>query len=249
MSTPLFWTRGGISRGREEVDVPPHPHHIHWKEVLEPVTDPLIRRCQEAFGLEEEEDRHAAAAPAASTSWWDRLLNYAAGLEPSSGLSSSTLQSDEIVFLPTTCLHFLEVLHAARPYHTLLAADFSGLPDVLLPGRNAPLVSGRAHGHHVDHDTLLVPWGTSDIFFPTDFDRLAKMYRHVNSKHEGSPEVEVSASHTTSGEFMSRMGRSKVFTLRQFTTTKSGYNPLLHDFHNTRVFCGSVRPKRVGWDQ
>ena len=45
------------------------------------------------------------------------------------------------VYLPTGALQFLEALARARPRHLLIAADFDHLPDVTMPGLNAPLVS------------------------------------------------------------------------------------------------------------
>lgn len=32
-------------------------------------------------------------------------------------------------------------------------------------------------GRNIDHNTLFVPWGTADIFFPTDFDALCRLYK------------------------------------------------------------------------
>jgi hypothetical protein len=73
-----------------------------------------------------------------------------------------------VAFLPTRALALLDALHAARPRHTLVAADFDALPDVRVPGLGAPLVSGRAGpGVPRDYDSVLVPWGSADIFFPT----------------------------------------------------------------------------------
>ncbi len=47
------------------------------------------------------------------------------------------------MWLPTACCAFLELLHDLRPNHSLMAADFDRLPDVRLPGRNAPLVAEK----------------------------------------------------------------------------------------------------------
>lgn len=32
----------------------------------------------------------------------------------------------------------------------------------------------QAEGRNTDHDSILVPWGSADIFFPTDFDALVR---------------------------------------------------------------------------
>lgn len=82
------------------------------------------------------------------------------------------------MYLPTSSLALLDALHSVRPSHTLIAADFDALPDVQVPGINAPLVSSRtSQGQAQDHDTVFVPWGSADIFFPTDFDVLATLYK------------------------------------------------------------------------
>lgn len=39
----------------------------------------------------------------------------------------------------------LEVLHGALPKMSLIASDFSYLPDVKIPGERAPLVSTKVH--------------------------------------------------------------------------------------------------------
>ena len=48
---------------------------------------------------------------------------------------------DHIRYLPTACLALMDLLHTTRPHHTLIAADFNTLPDVVIPGTCAPLVS------------------------------------------------------------------------------------------------------------
>ena len=49
--------------------------------------------------------------------------------------------ADEAAFLPTGALQLFRTLRAARPNHVLFAADFDSLPDVRIPGVNAPLVA------------------------------------------------------------------------------------------------------------
>ena len=51
------------------------------------------------------------------------------------------MRSEEEIFLPTRAAMLLEALVAARPCHNLVFADFHALPDVTLPGLNAPLVA------------------------------------------------------------------------------------------------------------
>jgi hypothetical protein len=168
-------------------------------------------------------------------------------------------------------LQLLELLHAVLPQHTLIAADFDALPDVVVPGRNAPLVSGReGAGVTVDFDTVLVPWGAADIFFPTDFDGLASLYAAAadsgpqlhaaeaaavaaaeatpgskagrNSKQQrqaGAASSAVSCSHSPTAEFMAAFAEAKQ------TRLLSGYNPMVQDWQNTRVFVGQSGKGKV----
>lgn len=55
----------------------------------------------------------------------------------------------EVLWLPTACLALLDVLHAVRPNHSLIAADFDVLPGVLVPGRSAPLVAEKVRGSNL----------------------------------------------------------------------------------------------------
>ena len=55
-------------------------------------------------------------------------------------LSEAYSESTEI-FLPTKAVMMFESLLKAFPTHTLLMADFHQLPDVSIPGKNAPLVA------------------------------------------------------------------------------------------------------------
>lgn len=54
----------------------------------------------------------------------------------------------EAVFLPTGSLQLLDTLHAMRPRHHMVAADFDHLPEVVIPGRNAPLVASTVREQH-----------------------------------------------------------------------------------------------------
>jgi hypothetical protein len=154
----------------------------------------------------------------------------------------------DVAFLPTRALALLDALHAARPRHTLIAADFDGLPDVRIPGANAPLVSGRAGpGVPRDYDSILAPWGAADIFFPTDFEALGRMYvasaeaaaaagkggrRREGSRGGGGTRPQF--QHMRTAQFVQALGLSRA------TQTLSGWNPLLQDWPNTRVFLGSA---------
>ena len=52
--------------------------------------------------------------------------------------------SEKAIFLPTKAAILLQTLQAARPNHHLVMADFTSLPDVVIAGRQAPLVTSKA---------------------------------------------------------------------------------------------------------
>lgn len=99
-------------------------------------------------------------------------------------------------------------------------------------------------GTTVDHGTYLVPRGTADIFFPTDFSLLCRLYRAAAAVAGGPPErgpdaagaahPMVAAEHLGTAEFMLRWAPSAAAT-----RTASGYNPLLEDYSNSAFFLGS----------
>eukprot|EP00798_Chlamydomonas_sp_ICE-L_P003189 gene3189-13203_t len=134
-----------------------------WEEKLEPLSDPLIQRCIDTvYSPQTLEDKMDTRL--------NKLLDFL--------LANDSVQDskEEIVFVPTASLAFLDVLHNVRPNHSLIAADFDKLPHVQVPGTNAPLIAEKVGGENIDHPTIYVPWGKADIFFPTDFDALGRMY-------------------------------------------------------------------------
>ncbi len=118
-------------------------------------------------------------------------------------------------------------------------------------------MSGRAGpGVPRDYGSLLVPWGAADIFFPTDFEALGRLYAAsaahaaaARSSGGGSSSSSgggskgggrrgsgpaVSYRHLTTAQFVQALGLSR------HTQTLSGWNPLLQDFTNTRVGIAST---------
>eukprot|EP00884_Botryococcus_braunii_P011350 jgi/Botrbrau1/20215/Bobra.31_1s0012.1 len=181
------------------------------REVLEPVSDGLIRRCLETGDWNQRKP------------FWHRLLDYAAGEEGS--------DDDHVLFLPTGCQQLLETLHDARPVHCLVCVDFDRLPDTQIPGRNAPLVATTEKGGTTDHATPYVARGSADIFFPTDFNMLGRMYEAAG-KRVGASSSDMASQHMKSREFMKRYANLVE------TTVSGGYNPLLQDYENTSFFIG-----------
>ena len=84
--------------------------------------------------------------------------------------------------------------------------------------------------------------GTSDIFFPTDFTQLQKMYEAIRlslSDTRSMPQSD--GTHRLEGgcrgEAIVCMSRDflESFADTKSTTTRSGYNPLLEDYANTSI--------------
>lgn len=222
-----------------------HQQQPQYADLLLPATDLLIQRCLQALHLSGSTGSSSAAGSDGFASWLHRAL----------GLENDQASQDN-VWLPTRCMQLLETLHAAVPRHTLIAADFDALPDIKLAGKNAPLVSGRLEGGTVqDYSSVLVPWGSADIFFPTDFDGLSQLYQasagmaadssapaavvgaagwQQQQQQHGQGQRQVTSSHSSTAEFMSAFAESKQ------TRTLSGYNPLLQDWPNTRIFMGQA---------
>ncbi|BBN09643.1 hypothetical protein MPTK1_4g21440 [Marchantia polymorpha subsp. ruderalis] len=178
-------------------------------EISKPLQDDLIIRCLEAM----------KGDPAQSRSVTRTLKNMVVKL----------LNASELLWIPTGCLKLLETLHSARPNMTLIASDFSLLPDVRLAGEGAPLVSSKKGGVNKDHATYLEAKGHTDIFFPTDFSVLQKL-DHLCSAANGNTKTSRRSSVVNSAQFMD------LFADTGKTLTRDGYNPLLEDFSNTKFY-------------
>jgi hypothetical protein len=92
---------------------------------------------------------------------------------------------------------------------------------------NAPIVSKKLKKAHEkkDFDSYLVDQGEADIFFPTNFELLKKMYSGVCKKK---------AVYMKTHEFVSEFAKEK------WAETQSGYNPLKEDFLNTSFFLTEI---------
>jgi hypothetical protein len=124
-------------------------------------------------------------------------------------------------FVPTGALQFLARVFAGAPRPRLFLADFSQLPRPEgATAANAPLVAAADR----DLDSYLDAQGDADIFFATDFDWLSRAYA-------SSGGVGAVAAAAPPAEFFVRAP-----DLAAATSTRSGYNPLLEDFWNTRIF-------------
>ncbi|GAB4824262.1 hypothetical protein N2152v2_011308 [Parachlorella kessleri] len=212
-----------------------------FEEVLQPATDPLILRCLDAFEQQPASEASSGGGPAWTLPPLQRWLDALLVGDP----------EGEAVYLPTGCLQLLDTLHRVRPRHHLIAADFDALPEVIIPGQNAPLVATTVGGQTTDHRTYLVPKGTADIFFPTDFSLLARLYQEAAQRAKRGPQHSLDgpkagagsssaaqqarrAQHMKTADFMRRFAAGEA----AMAQTQSGYNPLLEDYTNTSVFLG-----------
>ncbi|XP_043707596.1 uncharacterized protein LOC122656955 [Telopea speciosissima] len=185
---------------------------LQISEIYKPLEDPLIKRCVEIIGLDKDQ-------ASATRSIWSKVF-------PKPRRS----------WLPTGCLRLLEVLHGALPKMSIIASDFSYLPDVKIAGERAPLVSTKKDGSSLDHSSYLDAKGDADIFFPTDF-WLLELIDHYCSGwktlHKDDPSKQGRKRRTITLDTASFM---EEFGLPSKTRTKDGYNPLLDDFKNTKVY-------------
>jgi hypothetical protein len=111
---------------------------------------------------------------------------------------------------------------------------------VVIPGARAPLVaSQRGGGTTMDHASYLLPRGAADIFFPTDFSLLRALAADARARAGGS-----SAASAAGGA--GRSMRTSDFLIEALSPGRewrscaaaSGFNPLLVEFPNTRVYLG-----------
>lgn len=210
MQTAVSLDSSHVAKGGRMEDGP-------WVEQLEALEDPLLIRCLTATyvkpTLEQRLDKGILDKDVAQRR-----------------------EVGEVLWCPTGGMSLLEVLHRERPNHSLILADFDFLPEVRIPGKNAPLVAEKVGGRKVDHDTLFVPWGTADIFFPTDFDALGRIYRAAAESVWGAgrdPSMfKQSISHYHQGAVMKR------YKEMARTATIGSFNPMIDDFLNMRLWFG-----------
>ncbi|XP_047336738.1 protein arginine methyltransferase NDUFAF7 homolog, mitochondrial isoform X2 [Impatiens glandulifera] len=107
-------------------------------ELYKPIEDPLILRCMEIMDMDKDRTNQESKITSSARSIWAKVF-------PKPGRC----------WLPTGCLNLLEVLHAALPKMSLIASDFSFLPDVKVHGDRAPLVSTKKDGSSKDYNSYL----------------------------------------------------------------------------------------------
>lgn len=139
-------------------------------------------------------------------------------------------------WLPTGCLKLMEALHSSLPNMSLIASDFSYLPDVRIPGVRAPLVSAKIDGYTVDYDSYLDAKGDADIFFPTDFWLLERIDHYCSGWLKTCQKIPPKERKKRRTITLDTSAFMEEFGLPSKTRTKDGYNPLLDDFKNTKFY-------------
>ncbi|KAG1330828.1 Protein arginine methyltransferase NDUFAF7 [Cocos nucifera] len=202
------WMEVWLEQGQDSLQI---------SEVYKPLQDPLVMQCVKIIGMD--------------NGGQSRLISA------SRDILSKVFPKPRRAWMPTGCLKLLEVLHWALPKMSLIASDFSYLPDVSIPGDRAPLVSSKRHGCTVDHNNYLDAKGDADIFFPTDFWLLERIDHHcsgwLNEQTESKSFKPVKKRRTITLDTAAFM---EEFGLPTKTRTKDGYNPLLDDFRNTKFY-------------
>ena len=169
---------------------------------------------------------------------WGRAVLRAGRDRTERGAPASQAFRD--VFVPTGAVAFFQTLKRCFPSPRLLVADYDelpasdaavastlGMPGALFGVMNAPIVAGR----NGDYATFLVPQGSADIFFPSDFARLCEAFEAIVGG-------DAKATHEKSRAFLARCPDAV-----KATTTQSGFNPMLEDWDNTSVLRVQAPPK------
>ncbi|EYU32661.1 hypothetical protein ABFS82_14G034700 [Erythranthe guttata] len=187
-------------------------------ELYKPLEDPLITSCMEILDISKDGSTRGSMAGSFAKNIWAKIF-----------------PSPRKCWLPTGSLKLLQVLHGALPKMSLIASDFSYLPDVRIPGERAPLVSSKKDGKSSDLNSYLDAKGEADIFFPTDFWLLERIDHHcsVKLKPRDISSKKGKKRRTLTLDTSSFM---EEFGLPTKTRTKDGYNPMLDDFKNTKFY-------------
>lgn len=184
------------------------------KEILVPISDPLIA---EVLGYYKDFAKDNLNNEM-KKNFWEKMITW-----------QFSKKQPKSLFLPTYCLKMLRFVRDTLPNHHLIISDFDLLPRDRnnLNGIYAPIVSKKLRLSHEkkDFDSYLVEPGEADIFFPTDFELLKKIYKGVCKKK---------AVTLKTHEFVSEFAKEK------WGETRSGYNPLKEDFLNTAFFVTDI---------
>ncbi|KAG0185091.1 hypothetical protein DFQ28_009968 [Apophysomyces sp. BC1034] len=155
-------------------------------------------------------------SPVLSSRLWNRLLR---SLQMGPKLTRPE-------YIPTKLFQLLGTLKDHFPNHRLVLSAFSTLPDTI-DGVDAPVVQTRYKNRIVPCSTYMVQPGWFEALFPTNFELLREMYllscRITTAGNNRNVKV------LTHREFCERYGEV------EFTTTRSGDNPMLTFHENMKM--------------
>lgn len=221
------WTRGGL----EQAVVLDGGGGV-LEQAWEPLADEALASAVDALGLG---GAHAWRRAAVRTAREHPGLRLLRPMRVGAAFASALSTRNPTAWVPTAASLMLRAVLDAEPAHTMLLADFSWLPPQPGGALLAPVVHSKEGGVTRDRGgrVLEAADGTCDVFFPTDFDALGALYRTAGgAEAESVPSAQLLAEYAE----------------LEHTETRSGYNPLLSDFTNTRIFIGRSGA-RVGPDQ
>lgn len=195
-----------------------------YKEAFEPVSDPVL--------LSYLKERHqlGISSRASLSPTKQSLVRLANSISSVIPLPIPAMTRGE--FLPTMTFSLLQVLRDFFPRHKLILSDFDTLPDTVPGYLTAPVAQTRYKGNMIACSTYLVQPGWFDLFFPTNFQELEKMYS--------------SMMNTVSSESLSDLTKkTRILSHKAFcqeygknflkeTTLRNGENPMLSFYENMR---------------
>ncbi|OIS96361.1 PREDICTED: protein arginine methyltransferase NDUFAF7 homolog, mitochondrial-like [Nicotiana attenuata] len=188
-------------------------------ELYRPIQDSLIKSCMEIVHMPDATAGGSRVSSAVKSIW------------------AKVFPKPRWCWLPTGCLKLLEVLHGALSKMSLIASDFSYLPDVKIPGERAPLVSTKKDGSSSDYNSYLDAKGDADIFFPTDFLLLEQMDHYCSGwMKQQKDDTSLKRGKKRRTLSLGTAAFMEEFGLPTKTRTKDGYNPLLDDFKNNKFY-------------
>ena len=181
------------------------------REESRPLADPVLRRCLDILGAALFDPAQRSARDVVQA-WLGRALRLGDG-------------NTDVAYVPTAAMQLLERIAAVAPAPAaVVLADFDALPHAL-PGRLGPTVQRRVSGSTVTSDTYLVPPGTCDIMFPTDFNLLRLLHQHA---------LGCGSTVWKQRDFM------RAHALHDGARTRDGFNPLLDDYANVSILATAV---------
>jgi hypothetical protein len=171
-----------------------------------PLTDPLIKR------------------------YMDFVMSCYGTFRPPSvvGIWSTYFKKIYREFIPTTAMQLMENLCVSLPKARLIFADFSELPNTVPMGVCSPVVQCRLGRETITCSTYLVKRGQCDIFFPTQFERLSRLWSYIKQQ------TTYKDYNTNTITIMNHKAFMSIYAEIAMTRLQSGFNPLLDDYVNSK---------------